>query len=471
MNIYELPGSWAGTEQSLDAFLLQCKAIADNPPKRADYIDPEDNKDCPDLFDMQGEVGVITIAGSLVNTQSWINQYFGRTAYADIREALIYAANSAECKAIVLDIKSGGGAVSGCSDTAELIQLIDSKVKPVHAFSDGMIASAAYWLGCSARSLSIGKTTEAGSIGVLAIHQENSKMLAEAGITTTVIRSGKYKALGISQEKLSTLGEETIQAQVDQLAGIFTEHVAGCRKKTAAQVDATMGQGRVFIGQTAVDVGLVDAVTNFDALMGVVTGGIAISQKSPQYGGNSLKGTQLKTALTEQQVAAIASGATLTPVAQAAVEVIATTSAPEPDEEEEVAAAAPAPAPAPASLDVVALLQTQLAASQAQVLQLSIDLQGVKTSAQASAEQADKMRPVVRAAVGNMRVALGGNTAGVDTLADDGLMAEYANLSAQFSTKFKAGGVAAVSSTTIAEQEGEDADPLRQARLASTRNR
>lgn len=434
---------WAGTPESLHAYVGAVLHLMESGQldKAADYYDPnKDPQDCPDLLDMQGELAVIAIKGSLTNTDSWVNAFTGAVSYSQIREALIYAAEDTNVKAIVLDITSGGGAVSGCSDTAALIKMIDEKVKPVHAFSDGLIASAAYWLGSSARSLKIGDTTEAGSIGVVAVHKEMSRMLDQEGITATVIRSGKYKMLGSPYEALSDTAKEVLQAQVDQLAGIFTEHVAGCRKKTMAQVEATMGAGRVFIGQSAVDIGLVDGVTTFDAFISEIMGGIAFFKKLPQYGGNSLKGPQVATALTDQKIADL----TATPV----VATLEATTAPD---------------------AVVSLLQTQLAAAQAQVLALSIDLKSANDAKAAADATAEKLRPVARAAVGTLRVALNGSAAGVEALTDDVLMAEHANLSAQFTAKFPAGGVAAVSSTGSSEKVGEVTDPVRSARLAATR--
>lgn len=476
---------WAGTEASLTAYvelvtrlLADSSVMAQGQAKADVYSSQQSEPRAPRLFSKQGDVGVITISGSLNNSRSWLNEYMGATGYPEIREAMIYAAGLEGVKSIALDIKSGGGAVSGCSDTADLISMIDSRVKPVYAYSDGMIASAAYWLGASARTLDVGKTTEAGSIGVLVVHQEQSKMLADMGITVTVIRSGKWKALGNSAEPLSALAEETIKAQVDQLNGMFVAHVADRRGKSASIVESQMGQGRMFIGQDAVDIGLADAISNFDTFMSKVQGGIDSSKQQPKYGANSAKGITLKNALTDQAIAAMAAGAigapavavVVPPVTGAVADAAAAPAADEAAVVTEVAPAAEAAKPV-ANPDVVALLQTQLASAQAQVLSLSIELQGAKTQGEANSAAAEKMRPIVRAAVGNLRVALGGTAAGVETLADEGLMAEHANLAAQFTTKFKAGGVAAVSSTAAAEDAVDSqAEAQRQVRLNAVRN-
>jgi len=457
--MFSIPKYWAGTPESLHAYIEAVSKVLESDAigKQADYIDPsEDPKDCPPLYQRQGQIGVVTIKGSLTNSDSWMNAYIGAVSYGQIREALIFAANDSEAKAIVLDIDSGGGAVAGMSDTADLVSTIDSKIKPVYAFSDSLMASAAYSLGVSARELTISKMAEVGSVGVLLVHREMSKMMEEAGVTTTVLRSGKWKALGNSMEPLSDSAKEVLQAQVDKLAGLFTDHVAACRKKSSAQVESTMGAGRVFIGSDAVDVGLVDAVANFDTFMAEKHRGIAFSGEMGQYPANSnknLKGQASKTAITSQPPAANA------PALEAA--------------ETEVAIEASHALEAPTAADsaVVALLQTQLATAQAQVLQLSVDLQTTKNSLASAEANAEKFRPVVRGSLSTMRIALGGAAAGIESLTDDNLMAEHANLSAQFNAKFPTGGVAAVSSSASSGSSSDDvADPLRQARLAATRN-
>ena len=477
---------WCGTESAYAAYLAENKHfLSVNPAQPTAGYGDAALADAPRLFSTQGDIGVITISGSLVNSDSWINAYLSRTGYPEIRAALIHAASDPSIKAIALDVKSGGGMVAGLPDTAALIATIDSKVKPVYTYSDSMMASAAYWLGVSARSVSAGALAEIGSIGVLVVHQENSKMLAEAGITTTVIRSGKYKALGLSQEKLSALGQEVIQAQVDQMDSLFVAHVAKSRGATAEKVQKDMAQGRVFVGKDAVDIGLVDTITTFDAFISKIQAqidkkaeGIDFGKSRPQYGANLDKGTEVKNALTDQQIAAMASGVVVAeavaPTAPAVAAVITppadTTTAPV----VEAPAAETAPAAEAAKPDaVVSLLQSQLAAAQASVLSLSIEVQGLKASLESAGKQAEIMRPVVRAAVGNLRVALGGVAAGVETMTDENLLAEHANLAAQFTTKFKAGGVAAVSSNASAEHESTPAgdDPRKQARLAATGNK
>ena len=181
---------WAGTEASLDAFLKAQEKSLDL--KASDYDDDDDDEDesIPHLLEVHGNVGVVSIKGPLTNSDSFWNRLFGITSYNDIRAAIIAAASDTEVNAILLDIDSGGGAVNGVMDTASLIRMVNDKVKPVVSFSDGTMASAAYWLGMSAGEVNVSRTAVAGSIGVITTHMEKSKMLKDEGTRSLLARVG-----------------------------------------------------------------------------------------------------------------------------------------------------------------------------------------------------------------------------------------------------------------------------------------
>lgn len=478
---------WAGTETSLAQYMLIARRIlADEGALEASGIraayETGKSERPPRLFSKLGNVGVITIAGPLNNSDSWRNEYYGMTGYPEIREALVHAAQDEEVGAIVLDIKSGGGQVSGVSDTADLIRKVDSGVKPVHTFSDGQIASAAYWLGSSARSITIGSVTEAGSVGTLAVHQEMTKMLQDIGITPTVLRSGKFKALGNPYEKLSDLAQETIQAQIDQMSEMFTAYVAERRKVTPAEFDKQMGQGRVFIGQQAVDIGLVDKVDLFDNVVAKLQKGIDSKKEGSKYGANFSTGTHVKQALTPQQLAIIEAGGTV-PGAEAPEAATGEPAATDATEGEAAPAAtgeatdpgAAAPAATATDLTIeglsaqVRLLTGQLGEANDKLIATATSLATAQAEATSAKAVSAAMLPVVQKSVGNLRVALGHSAAGVEALSPEALLAEHANLSEQFAGKFRAGGVAAVTPKAADEKKGEQADPIRRARIQATR--
>lgn len=266
-----IDGVWAGSEASLDDYLslmsqVDLKLSAGWQPE-ATQVAPA----IPRLLTVAGNVGVVAIAGPLTNNDSPWNEIFGITSYGAIREAMIHAANDPAITSILLDINSGGGAVSGVSDTGNLIRQVNENSKPVVAFTDGGMLSAAYWLGCSAGQVFASNVAHVGSIGVLATHVDRSEQLRQDGLKVSIIRAGEFKALANSIEPLTEAARAQIQEGVDAAYQVFVGHVAEMRDTSYANADKTMAQGREFFGDQAVKAGLVDGITSFDALMVALT--------------------------------------------------------------------------------------------------------------------------------------------------------------------------------------------------------
>lgn len=116
------------------------------------------------------------------------------------------------------------------------------------------------------------------------------------------------------------------------------------------------------------------------------------------------------------------------------------------------------------------MLNTQLSAAQASVVALTVELSTLKASTESLKTASNTMRPIVVAAVSNMRIAMGGTAAGVDVMNNDALVAEYSALLAPFQAKFKAGGVSGANPAAAANKDAKVAEPsaLTKARLAAT---
>lgn len=458
---------WAGTQHSLDIAFQAFERTLEAGMRSGD--DDEDEEEEPYLFSQHDNVAVITIKGSLTNRDSPWNRYFGVTSYNAIREAMVYAAQKPEIKAILLDIDSGGGAVNGVADTGDLISRIDREVKPVYSITDGTMASAAYWLGSSARKVYSSNLALVGSIGVITTHVEYSQQLKEAGIGVTVLRAGEFKALANSYEPLTKPAVEQITAQLQTAYGVFINHVAARRGVTVEVADGTMGQGREFMGQAALGAGLIDGIKTFDSLLSEISS-IHVDKSNvtqSQYGKYISTTDPMKTALTTQQIAAIQAGV---PVVQAPEG--AQPAAPETTSQEPAAQTAPtepqaATEPAPQQPDPrVSLLSEQLAASTTQLVEARTQLnalQGQVTQLQAENQAAIA---IVGQSVSAMRVALGMAAIDVSSLSASTLLSEHASLSGTFRNTFKAGGVAAPSAAA-AEQPTAD-DPMRLRRVKAT---
>ena len=129
---------WAGSEGSYDAALTAEQGLAER--TASGQFDDDEDEDLPRLLSVEDGIATVSIKGPLVNSDSPWLQYFGMTGYPEIRAAMLAAAEDPEVTHILLDIDSGGGAVSGVDDTAKLIRMVNDRVKPVTTFTDGTMA-------------------------------------------------------------------------------------------------------------------------------------------------------------------------------------------------------------------------------------------------------------------------------------------------------------------------------------------
>lgn len=174
--------------------------------------------------------------------------------------------------AIVLDIDSPGGTVAGVQELAELIFAARGQ-KPVVAIANAMAASAAYWIASAAEEVWVTPSGDVGSIGVFAMHRDLSKAMEREGISTTVIKAGKFKAEGLPHEALSAEAREAMQERVDAMFQTFLASVARFRGVDTDRVESHFGEGRLVSATKAKRAGMVDRVGTMDTLLGKLSGG------------------------------------------------------------------------------------------------------------------------------------------------------------------------------------------------------
>jgi signal peptide peptidase SppA len=241
----------------------------------------------PKPYSVQNGVAVIPIEGVLSKRLSLLQQICGGQSYQTIQNDLAVALADPEVTAIVLSIDSPGGAVDGIQGAADAIYAARQQ-KPIAAYVDGKATSAAYWLGSSASQMFIGSDMDqVGSIGVIMQHIDTSNAEHQRGVKITDLTAGRYKATGSSHAPLSAQDRNDLQDKLDQIYGTFLDTVARNRGVDADTVHNQMADGRVFIGQKAIDAGLVDGKTTFPQLVqrmksmsrGASTGG---AQLQPQ---------------------------------------------------------------------------------------------------------------------------------------------------------------------------------------------
>jgi len=164
---------------------------------------------------------------------------------------------------IVLDVDSPGGTVTGVPEAAERVFAARSS-KPIIAVANGMMASAAYWIGSAAHEVVVTPSGEVGSIGVFALHEDWSAALEAEGVKVTEISAGKYKTEGAPWRPLDDEARGFFETRVSKTYDWFTKDVARFRSTTAKAVRDGYGEGRVVAADEAVAAGLADRVATLE---------------------------------------------------------------------------------------------------------------------------------------------------------------------------------------------------------------
>jgi signal peptide peptidase SppA len=212
-------------------------------------------------------VAIVPVMGVLAKRANMFSAISGGASTQMIGDAFDAAMADSSVRAVVLDVDTPGGAVDGVQQLADKVRNARGK-KPIVTVADGVMASGGYWIGSAADEVYIAdKTTVAGSIGVVYEHRDTSKQQEARGVKTTSITAGKYKRIASQHEPLSEEGRATIQGQADHLYSVFVDDVAANRGVSVDKVLSDMADGRVFVGQQAIDAGLVDGISTLDAVV------------------------------------------------------------------------------------------------------------------------------------------------------------------------------------------------------------
>lgn len=217
-------------------------------------------------YEVVNGTAVIPVLGVISKRMNMFQDISGGTSVELLRKNINSALDDESVKDLLLDIDSPGGSSDGIAEMADAIFAARGE-KPITAYADGMMASAAYWLGSAADKVYASQDAAVGSIGVYAVLRDWSVYEHNLGVKTNIIKAGKYKASGHPSKPMSEDDKAVIQEEVDDIFGLFTTAIARNRGFTAEET-AKVATGRVFIAQKAQDLGLIDGITTLEAILG-----------------------------------------------------------------------------------------------------------------------------------------------------------------------------------------------------------
>ena len=181
-----------------------------------------------------------------------------------IAKALKQAREDEKVKAIVLRVNSPGGSALASDVIWRETELIKQSGKPFFVSMGDYAASGGYYIACSADKIYANANTITGSIGVFGVIPNMQKFLDEKlGITFDRYETNPHADLVSAFKPLDAAEMKAMQTMIGEIYNDFTSKVAKGRKMTQTQVDS-IGQGRVWSGEDAKQIGLVDEIGDLD---------------------------------------------------------------------------------------------------------------------------------------------------------------------------------------------------------------
>ncbi len=207
-------------------------------------------------------VAIIPIDGLLAPKANLLTKVCGATSLQWAMNQLSAALNDRAVASIVLAIESPGGSVFFTPKFAAAV-FYAGQFKPMVAHSSSMMLAGAYWIGSAANAVFVrGGVVQIGGIGIVARADD-----VEDWHSATEVIAGRYRLSTSPNPPPETHGRAYRQDQVNDTYVNFVDAVALHRGVTPKVVNDTMAEGRVFSGQQALDLGLIDGIASLDCLV------------------------------------------------------------------------------------------------------------------------------------------------------------------------------------------------------------
>lgn len=223
-----------------------------------------------------GNLQTIPIVGSMVHRGGDMDALSGIQSYQNIQANIQKALDDPSISQVLLEIDSSGGSVAGAFDLKDFI-LKAKEQKPIYAIANDSMASAAYLIASACTKVYATQTASVGSIGVVAMHMDRSEQNKKEGLKPTFIYAGDYKVAGNPHAPLEGEALSYLQESVMDSYEMFVKAVASNRGLDEKAIRAT--EARVYRGEKAKDLGLVDDVMSMDSLLETLATNSTSSQR------------------------------------------------------------------------------------------------------------------------------------------------------------------------------------------------
>lgn len=213
-------------------------------------------------------IGVIPVYGTLIYAGSWIDSMSGVTTYQQLGSQFDQAMNDGAIDTILLRIRSNGGEVSGLFDLVDKIYAARG-VKRVVAIADEEAYSAAYAIYSAAGERYLARTAGIGSIGVRAVHRDQSGFDEKLGVRYETLFEGARKNDFDPHGPMSDEAREILATRLKETYALFAGTVS--RNLDLPEKNVRETEAGIFFGQDAVSRGLADGVKSYEEVIQFLT--------------------------------------------------------------------------------------------------------------------------------------------------------------------------------------------------------
>jgi protease IV len=199
-----------------------------------------------------GKIGVVDLEGVILSPKTVVEQLkkFG---------------DDDSIKAIILHVNSPGGGVAASEEIYRAVKRIrDDKKKRIVAAIESVGASGAYYVASGSNKIYADNGSIVGSIGVISEWVNYGDLLRWAKLKEIVMKAGEFKDTGNPTRELTPAEQQYLQTLIDNMHGQFIQAVADGRKMKVDDVRA-IANGKVWTGQQALSMKLIDQVADFQA--------------------------------------------------------------------------------------------------------------------------------------------------------------------------------------------------------------
>ncbi len=198
------------------------------------------------------KIGVVDLEGVII-------------APKDVVKQLKKFGDDDSIKAIVLHVNTPGGGVAASQEIYDAVKRVrEKKKKPIVVSIETVGASGGFYISCAANKIFADRGSVVGSIGVIAEWYNYADLLHWAKLKNIVFKTGEFKDTGNPARELTQPEKDYLQGLINNMYGQFVHAVADGRKMKDQDVKA-LADGRVWTGEQAKDLHLIDELGDFQA--------------------------------------------------------------------------------------------------------------------------------------------------------------------------------------------------------------